>query len=49
VAKNWARFDNFLDLLYIFGCGPDKESTKTTESGAEVVLYPDTTAATTIA
>ena len=50
MAKNWSRFDNLLDLLYIFGCGPDKESTKTTESGAEVVLYPDsTTAAASIA
>jgi hypothetical protein len=44
VAKNWARFDSFLDILYTFGCGPESENnssaTKLTESGAEITIYP---------
>jgi hypothetical protein len=27
VAKNWARFDNFFDLLYSFGCSSNTEET----------------------
>jgi len=47
VAKNWSRFDSFLDILYTFGCGPDgsennSSATKLTESGAEVIIYPST-------
>ncbi len=30
VAKNWSRFDNFLDILYTFGVG-DEANAKTTE------------------
>lgn len=33
VAKNWARFDNFFDLLYSFGCSSSTEETE--ESKAE--------------
>ena len=44
VAKNWSRFDSFLEILYTFGCGPDKENDssagKITENGAEVIVYP---------
>jgi hypothetical protein len=47
VAKNWSRFDSFLDILYTFGCGPETENnfsaSKQTESGAEVTIYPSTT------
>lgn len=26
VAKNWTRFENFLDLLYSFGCSGDTDT-----------------------
>jgi len=39
VAKNWSRFDSFLELISAFGCGI--ENIKTTETGAEVVVYPE--------
>jgi len=26
VAKNWSRFEQFLDILYTFGCGLTNES-----------------------
>ena len=43
VAKNWSRFDCFLDILYTFGCGPENNDSaqKVTESGAEIIIYPD--------
>jgi hypothetical protein len=25
VAKNWARFEQFLDILMVFGCGEEQE------------------------
>jgi hypothetical protein len=32
VAKNWSRFDNFLDILYTFGVGEEPIQTKNTEN-----------------
>lgn len=38
VAKNWARFENFLDIIYTFACGEDEPTTAaTTEPKKEPV------------
>lgn len=48
VAKNWSRFEYFLDIIQAFALGEEKaagsaptSATKLTESGAEVTVYDD--------
>jgi len=42
VSKNWARFDNFLEIIYAFGVGEAEEKTlKEGELQDKVESYPD--------